>query len=451
MTMKTTVDGLADPPGNSKSSKLGVWMCTALVVGNMIGSGIFLLPATLSRYGPISIGGWLFTSAGALLLALTFSRLSQMIPSAGGPYAYCRAGLGKFTGFLIAWGYWIGLWSGNAAITVAMLGYLGIFISEISHNSSLAVGIAVVTIWFMAWINCHGIRSAGVFQVITTILKTLPLAAIAIFGLFQINPEHFTTVNTSGLSNFSALTSSSALCLWAFLGLESATVPAENVHNPEKTIPRATVMGTLFAATLYITATISLMGLIIPADLAYSTAPFADAATILWGPAGTVIVGIAAVISCLGALNGWTLLTAQIPMAAARDGLFPASFARISKRGTPIHSIVISSALVTLLVLGNYSRGLVDAFNFIISLAVMTTLLPYTMSTVARLILQIRERERLGTAISRHDIIISLLTFLYSIWALSGIDMETLCWGFILLAGGVPVYVWVLWKNRPSP
>ncbi|GAA4648954.1 amino acid permease [Kistimonas scapharcae] len=449
MTIETTVDGSAGLPGNGKKSKLGVWMCAALVVGNMIGSGIFLLPASLGAYGPISIGGWLFTGAGALLLALTFARLSQMIPSAGGPYAYCRAGLGKFMGFLIAWGYWIGLWSGNAAIVVAMLGYLGIFIPEINQNPMLGAGIAVGTIWFMAWINCRGVKSVGVFQLVTTILKTVPLVAIAIFGIFQINPEHFTTINTSELSNFNALTSSAALCLWAFLGLESATVPSENVHNPEKTIPRATVLGTLFAAVLYIIATTSLMGLISPADLAQSTAPFADAAAILWGPAGTVVIGVAAIISCLGALNGWTLMTAQIPMAAARDGLFPESFGKISKRGTPALGIIISSVLVTLLVLTNYSRGLVGAFNFIISLAVMTTLLPYTMSTMARLVLQIREREKLGTVIPKRDIIISSLAFLYSLWALGGSGMETVYWGFLLLIGGIPAYIWILWKKSP--
>ncbi len=426
-------------------------MCAALVVGNMIGSGIFLLPATLANYGTISLGGWLFTGIGAILLALVFSRMSQIIPSAGGPYAYSRAGLGEFAGFLIAWGYWIGLWSGNAAIVVAMVGYLGIFFPSVVENPLLGAGISIAAIWMTAFINCRGIRSAGTFQLVTTILKLLPLGLVTLVGLFAINPENFSAVtfNLSGESNFTAISSTAALCLWAFLGLESACVPSENVENPKRTIPLATILGTLFAAVLYILATISLMGVINPADLAQSTAPFADAARLLMGPVGAMVVGVGAVVSCLGALNGWTLLAAQIPMAAARDGLFPQSFCKLSSRGTPVISIIISTVLVTLLVLVNFNKGLVGAFNFIISLAVMTTLLPYTMTTMSKLVLMLGRKKECGKPmLNTLDIIITVLAFLYSLWALAGSGHETVYWGFLLLIAGIPVYVWIEWQKR---
>ncbi len=426
-------------------------MCAALVVGNMIGSGIFLLPATLASYGTISLGGWVFTGVGAVLLALVFSRLSQILPSAGGPYNYCRTGLGDFCGFLIAWGYWIGLWSGNAAIVVAMIGYLGIFFPEVTANPVIGASVAVSTIWIVTWINSLGVKTAGIFQLVTTIIKLLPLALVTLFGLFHLNPEHFASMNfnTSGQGNFSALTSTAALCLWAFLGLESATVPSDDVDNPKKTIAKATIYGTLFAAVLYILATVSLLGMINPADLATSTAPFADGARMLIGPIGAILVGAGAVISCLGALNGWTLMTAQIPMAAARDGLFPEVFGKLSSKGIPVIGMVISSILISILVMTNFSKGLVDAFNFIISLAVMTTLLPYTMSTIAKLALLLGRKHKDGRPLlTAKEVIMTFLAFSYSLWALAGSGKETVYWGFLLLVVGLPVYIWIVWKKR---
>ena len=415
----------------------------------MIGSGIFLLPSSLAALGPISIGGWLFTGIGALLLALIFSRLSRMVPGAGGPYAYSREGLGNFMGYLIAWGYWIGLWTGNAAIVVAMTGYLGVFLPVVTENPVAGMLVSQATIWFFAWLNIRGVKDVGAVQVITTLLKLVPLIAVTFGGLFYLTPENFFTVNLSDQNHFSALTSSAALTLWAFLGLESATVPSENVKDPERTIPRATIYGTLFAALLYIIATVSLMGLISPEQLAGSTAPFADAAIQLWGEWGGYAVSIGAIISCLGALNGWTLMNAQVPMAAARDGLFPPAFSKLNKRGTPALGIIINSAMISILLMANFSRGLVDLFNFVINLAVMTTLLPYTMATVAYLILKLRDNKA-ASPLKPADAVLALLAFAYSVWALAGSGMETVYWGFLLLLAGIPIYIWMLWKQHDA-
>ncbi|MGY0217583.1 amino acid permease [Endozoicomonadaceae bacterium StTr2] len=443
--------------GNSSTSnttsgkrQLGIWMCTSLVIGNMIGSGIFLLPSSLAALGPISIGGWLFTGAGALLLALIFSRLSQMLPSAGGPYAYCRQGLGEFMGYLIAWGYWIGLWTGNAAIVVAMTGYLGTFFPVVSNNPIIGMIVAQSAVWILSWLNIRGVKNVGTMQLVTTVLKLLPLLAITVGGLFFMAPENFSPVNLSEQSNFGALTSSAALTLWAFLGLESATVPAENVKDPQRTIPRSTILGTLFAALLYIIATISLMGLIPPAELAGSTAPFADAAIRMWGQWGGYAVSIGAIISCLGALNGWTLMSAQVPMAAARHGLFPACFSRLNRKGTPAAGIIINAIMISLLLAANFSRGLVELFNFVINLAVMTTLLPYTMATVAYVLLKIRGTQT-DSQLKTSDVVIAALAFIYSVWALAGSGPEIVYWGFLLLLAGIPIYLWMKWQQRHQP
>ena len=216
---------------------LGLWMCTALVVGNMIGSGIFLLPASLASFGPISIAGWVATSFGAVVLALVFGRLARLVPKTGGPYAYTREGFGDFAGFLIAWGYWIALWAGNAAVAVAFAGYLGYLVPAIGQSNLAGLMVALAAIWFLTWVNIRGVAAAGAVQVVTTVLKILPLLLIATVGLAYVEPSNFTPVNASGQSNAAAIAACAALTLWAFLGLESATVPAGDVEQPEKTIP----------------------------------------------------------------------------------------------------------------------------------------------------------------------------------------------------------------------
>jgi APA family basic amino acid/polyamine antiporter len=433
---------------NTPAPELGLWMCTALVVGNMIGSGVFLLPASLAPYGALSIFGWLFSTTGAVLLALVFARLSRMVPQTGGPYAYTKAGFGDFAGFLVGWGYWISTWSGNAAIAVAFVSYLGVFLPILNTGGMLAAAAAIATVWVLTFVNGIGVRTAGIVQLVTTILKIVPLTFIGIFGLFYMNGKNFALSHAGGEPVFTGITSAAALALWAFLGLESATVPADNVIRPEKTIPRATILGTLLAAVVYILGTVAVMGVIPQAALKTSTAPFADAAKAMWGDWAGYAVAAGAAISCFGALNGWILLQGQLPRAAAIDGLFPIFFKRLSSRGTPVAGLVVSSILITLLVMANYTRGLVGMFTFIILLSTLTTLFPYVLSTMSLLMIFIRERERFRREPILGSSIIAVLAFAYSLWAIGGSGQETVFWGFLLLMGSVPVYVWIKHSQR---
>jgi APA family basic amino acid/polyamine antiporter len=429
----------------SGDQSIGIWTCTALVAGNMVGSGIFLLPAALSAYGSVSLLGWIVTAGGALLLALLFSALCRALPAAGGPYAYTRAGLGDFAGFLVAWGYWISLICGNAAIAVAMVGYLGVFFSPVAGNGSTAALTALAALWLLTMINLRGVRSAGRMQILTTLLKLLPLLAIIIFGLFDLDMDHFAEFNRTEQSNFGAFTATATLTLWAFLGLEAATVPADHVRDPKKTIPRATILGTSVVSVIYILSTVAVMGLLPPEVLAVSEAPFADAAALLWGDWAAWLVAAGATVSCFGALNGWLLLTGQVPMAAARDGLFPASFARESARGVPALGLIISASLATALIGMNYTRGLVGLFTFAILLSTMTALVPYVFSAAA----QLRLLALAGTLATRSAITIAAAAFVYSFWTIAGSGQDVVYYGFLLLLAGLPVYVW-LTRGRPS-
>ena len=415
--------------------RLGLWMATALVVGNMIGSGVFLLPASLGAYGGVSLLGWLFTSTGALLLAVTFARLARVLPKAGGPYAYTRAGFGDFAAFLVAWGYWVSVCAGNAAIAVAFVGYLGFFVPALSASPAAGAVAALGSIWLLTWVNARGVREAGGVQLVTTVLKLAPLIAIGTFGLVFLEWKNFAPFNVSGDSTFSAVSATAALTLWAFLGLESATIPAEDVERPDRTIPRATVIGTVIAAVVYVLSTVGVMGVIPPERLAGSTAPFADAASAMWGPWAAGLVAAGAAVSCFGALNGWILLQGQMPLAAAMDGLMPRVFGLVSRRGTPVASLVISSVLVTAMVATNYTKGLVAEFTFVILLATMTVLVPYVLSALA--LVRIAGRARPWIAV------VGLLAFVYSMWAILGTGREAILWGCALLAAGVPVYVWM--------
>ncbi len=428
-------------------NKLGFWMCTSLVVGNMIGSGIFLLPSSLAPYGAISLIGWVITATGSILLALVFARLSQMIPKIGGPYAYTREGFGDFAGFLVAWGYWLSIIAANAAIAVAFVSYLTIFWPLLAQNNLLAAVVAVGSIWMLTYVNSIGIRSAGFVQLITTILKLVPLTIIAVFGLFYFDSANFTQFNMEGQSWFSAISATVALTLWAFLGMESGTIPADNVINPKRTIPRATVFGTIFTAILYILGTVSVMGIISPGQLANSTAPFADAATLIWDSWAGYAVGIGAVISCFGALNGWILLQGQVPLAASIDGLFPKFFRRLSARGTPVNALVFSSVFITILMAMNYTKNLVELFTFVILLATLTCLVPYVFTAMAELMIFIKQREKFNGQKLFGSSVIAVFAFLYSILAIIGSGKETVYWGFVLLMAGIPVYVWIKWKQ----
>lgn len=430
---------------------LGLWLTTALVAGNMIGSGVFLLPSSLGEYGGIGLVGWLVTGAGAMLFAATFARLARLFPRPGGPYAYTRRGFGDFAAFLVAWGYWLSICAGNAAIAVAFVGYAGYFWPALSHEPILSAAAAVATVWFLTWINARGVREAGIVQAVTTVLKILPLVAIGTFGLVFFRFEHLRPFNASGMPTLSAVAATAALTLWAFLGLESATVPAGEVTEPERTIPRATLLGTGVSSLVYLLGTAGVMGVLPPAVLATSTAPFADAASSMWGPWSAGLVAAGAAVACFGALNGWILLQGQLPMAAAMDGLFPSLFARRSRRGTPTLGLVLSSVLVTAIVATNYAKGLVAAFTFIILLATLTTLIPYVFCSMALVLAAIRGDasvdggHRLGP-----PILVGSLAFVYSLMAIVGAGRDTVYWGFVLLMAGVPAYVWVV-RDLPDP
>ncbi len=435
----------------SPNAKLGFWMCTALVVGNMIGSGTYLMPAALAPYGGVSLLGWLITGTGSILLALVFARLGQWMARSGGPHAFTRAAFGDFAGFLVAWSYWVACWTGNAAIAVGFVGALAKFFPAIAQSARLGAGLAVGSIWVCTLINIRGLRTAGMVQLITSVLKYVPLVLVGIFGIGYLRPSAFVPFNPTGQPLMGAMSTTMTLTLWAFLGLECATVPAGDVEDPQRTVPRATIWGTVFTAVAMVIACSTVMAIVPRAQLAESTAPFADAATILWGRTAGYIMAGAATIACFGALNGWTLVQGQVAQTAADDGLFPTQLSALSKRGSPAVALASTSVLVSILVVTNYTGSLVSVFTFVILLSTAANLVPYLFCAVAALQLMSKRLLPEGAEMPGPGFVaVALLAFAYALWAFGGSGKESVYWGSILMLGGLPLHVYMGWKQRKA-
>lgn len=419
---------------NPEPKPLGQLALIALVVGNMIGSGVFLLPAALAPYGAASLLGWAVTLAGALLLAIVYAWLARAIRNHGGAYGYARRAFGDNVGFVVAWSYWVCTWSANAAIAVAFAGSLGAVWPAATATALRSGACALGALWICTAVNLAGVREAARVQVFTTLLKLVPLVLFGVVGLAWVHAGAYRPFNPSGLPLLGVACSVAALTLWAMLGFEAATVPTGVVRNPERTVPRATVIGMLVAGIATMMACTVVIGLLPLDQLRSSGAPMIAAAAQVWGPTAGLGLAVVATISCFGALNGWVLLQAQTPLAAAQDGLFPARFGRLDVRGTPAFGLLLSSCLASALIGANYSRTLVALFTFSILLSTATTLLPYVVSVLAWW------RIERGAHWSRR--LLAAGALVYALWALVGTGAESLLWAGVLVTLGLPVLLW---------
>ena len=424
--------------------KIGLWSSTALVTGNMIGSGIFLLPATLAAFGGIGLMGWLYSAIGALLFTLVFRQLSQRLPETiGGPYAYVKFMLGDFWGFLVGWGYWVSIWCTNAAIAVAFVGYLSVFIPEINHNTPLAISCGLSAIWGLSAVNSLSIRTVAWVQKITTVLKLLPILAIGFIGIFYIDWSLINFDNLSGQSDFQAISAVTTLTLFAFLGLESATVASGRTKNAAKTVGQAGMIALGITGVTYILSSVAIFGILPPEVLQDSSAPFADAASVFWGQKAKYIVAAGAIAATLGALNGWLLIQGQIPLASAQDGLFPKIFARVNRHGAPIIGIAISSVLASTVLTFRFSEQLAQVFGFMMNLSTLSVLTPYLMTIISLLLLLKKDAipNRMMQAVS-------YLSIAFCLWIIYGCGLEVVAYGSLLVLAGIFIYFTVIKSKK---
>ncbi len=430
--------------------RFGLTTAMALIMGSIIGVGIFNLPTSLASYGPISLVSMALTTVGALALALLFAALSRRLPADGGPYAYSRVAFGNRVGFANAWSYWITAWAGNAAIAVGWVLYVEEFINT-GHDKWGSILLVLVGLWIPAAINLSGVKNMGSVQVVTTILKFAALAVVSTVGFLYVSSANYTPFNVSGEGAIGAIGGGMAIALFSYLGVETAAVAAGKVKDPDRNIPKATIFGTLATAVVYMLSLTAVFGILPTATLAKSTAPFSDVVNSMFGGswAGD-LMSIAVIISGFGALNGWTMICAEMPRAAAKDGLFPERFERLNRKGMPAFGIVASTALASIAMAINYmgSDG-ATVFTTLVLMTGITAAIPYGYSALAQIKWRRADHQRLVTPHFVRDMTVAVLSLVFSvlfIWYSRNTGQSFwVYWAPFFLAGGamllgIPVY-----------
>ena len=436
--------GTSASPLSASASSLGLPSATALVIGSIIGTGVFTMPAVMAGAGTSSILTLTAIAVGALLLGVMFGQLTKRIPHhEGGLYAYARHEFGDFAGYLVAWCYWITCWAGNAAIVSSWVLYVEELFGIGNPSNWTNFGIALTGLWVPAIINLIGVRQMAIFQGVTVVLKFLPLLAVATVGWFFIDTGNFGAFNASGGSLYDAVNLAAGVALFSFIGVECASIAAGRVRDPRRNVGRASIIGTAASGLLYVAVTAAVMGLVPHDELVDDGAPFVAAFENMFDGAGWVgkLVALTAVISGIGALNGWTMVTAEMPFAAAKDGLFHPAFAKVNRHDVPWFGILASTVVASLLMAWSYSgeTGL-KVFTYLVYLSVVTVAIPYFLSACAQLAYLVSGRRTVqGWALTR-DLAVAIVGGLFALWVTFAAGYQSVYQSMLLLLLGVPIY-----------
>lgn len=416
--------------------RLGLVAAMALVVGNMIGSGVFLLPASLAPFGWNAVAGWVMTTAGAMVLAYVLVGMTRALPEAGGPPGFVTTAFGPTAGFFVSWIYLVSIWTTVATIAVAAVSYLSNMIPMLSAGAFRPALAALALVWLLALLNLRGVRAAGGFQIVTVAIKIIPLIVVIVIAavLFASGEAQVTPVDAVPVTPGS-VNAAATLTLWALVGFESASIAATRVRNPEVNIARATLWGTALTGVLYLLVC-SAIALLLPMDIAAaSPAPFATFVARFWNPGAAALVTLFGVVSCVGALNGWTLLQAEMSRDMAERRLLPQWFAVTDARGTPRRALLVSTVIASLFVAMNGSRSMQALFEYLLLLSTSATLWLYLACAMAAWRLRVcRALAAIGGV--------------YALWTLWGAGIGASGMSFILMALGLPIWLWTRRSER---
>ena len=408
------------------SRMLGKWMSAAMVVGTMIGSGIYLLPTTLAPYGYNLVIAFLLTGFGTMCLAFALARLSAAIP--GGPFAYVDRAFGETAAFLTLWSYAISQIVGVAGVAVAVAGALGHVIPAVAAGPGL-IAVALATIAALTIVNLGGARSAGVLQVITTLIKIIPLVAVVAFVAVRFGTAQPVEQLEPVPIGIAAITTAGALMLFSLTGFEAAAVTANVTKDSTSTVPVATIAGTGFTTIIYLLSTVAALMLLPSTIAAKSSAPFADAIAPILGPAAAVLVTLIAAVSAFGTENSLLLFAAEVTrtIAGARD--LPAVFRKSNSIGAPVGALLICASIAALLVLASSSKNFVPLYVFLTLVSTVNALVLYIVCAAAAL--------KLG-ATGKWPIV-AIIAVLYSVLMFVGSGLKPVLWGFALALAGLPI------------
>lgn len=454
-----------------KEKKWGLFILTSLVVGNMVGSGIFMLPSTLAQTAsPLGVTfAWLLTGAGVLMIALVFGKLSMRRPDlTTGPQSYARELFdsprkGNIAGFSMVWGYWIANWISNVAIITSFAGYLSTFfpimrdpsILFVFGNQEIELGrfvtfiICTVLLWGTHFILVTNLNVAGKLNAVATITKIIGFALFIVAALFTFQKanlgDFYTPIVTSDGETYglpSQVNMAIISTLWAFVGIESAVILSGRAKSP-RDVSRATVFGLLIALAIYMGITLLIMGVLPQDELRASDKPFVDALSVMIGDNGATVMALLAVVSLFGSTIGWILLSAEVPFQAATKGVFPAYFAKVNEKGNPVRALTMTNAMSQIFIFSVISGTISEAYTFLTTSATLAYLIPYLVSALffLKLILkgqtyELDKRPRIT------DGIIAMLALIYSLWVIiSGVaDLKTFLLGIGLFIAGIALY-----------
>lgn len=404
-----------------------------------------MLPVSLAFYGTFGLFGWALTSLGAVFLGLVFANLSQRFTKSGGPYTYACEIFGRFVGFEVAWTYWFANIISNLAVVISFVSYLSIAFPVLAERPVYSFMVGLGALWASVGINLVSLKLFARVQLLVTIIKILPLIALSAIGIFYVDWSNLYPFSLpQGITPWQAIIATMSLSIFSFIGIESATIPSENIEHPKKVVARATVVGTLIAAIIYIWIAMVIMGVLGAGKLSMSQAPFADAFGQMFGSRCAYLIALMAAFSCFSTLNGWILLQGQIPLAIARDNLFPKILGRQSEQGAPVAALLISASFMSILLFLNYGASLVDQFSMIVNLTSFSILLPYLCSGLADFVLLWKEGKK--ARVSWGAMIVAALATFYAVVAILGVGHQSFLMGLGLVVVGIPIF-WVMKKE----
>ena len=410
------------------SRQLGFWMSWSVVVGTMIGSGIFMLPASLAPFGVNAIAGWIVSGFGAVALAYSIGRLARA-GDGGGIQSYIEQAFGPLVAFLATFAYWISSWAALAAVSLAGAAAIGRLLPALSGNMAVAL-VAVAILWFFQATNALGARSTGRLAVLAALLKILPLAAVlVVFFQVELGGGSMAALAPMPLT-LDNIAAASAITLFAMLGFENAAAPVDKVKDPRRTVPRALISGTVFVALLYLLVSSAILLLLPIEAVSNSNSPFADAIGRGWGEAGVVLAAIGIAISAAGYVNVNVLVTGELGYSMALRRELPGFLARTIGGNTALNAQLLGTALASGLILANMSKGTADLFTFVALLTASATLWLYLASALAAL----KQRPG-GWALAA-----VLAGLAFTLFAFYGSGLEANLWSLALLGSGGLVY-----------
>ena len=426
--------------------KLSLFDVTNLVIGAIIGADIYVASSFGAGFlGPFSLVVWVVAGLIAIVIALCFAQCAMMLPKVGGPYAYAKRAWGPFAGFIVGWSLWLAEWISLAVFPLAFTRYLMFFVPNLDVLTQSLVKLVFVA--FLAVTNIVGVRAAGKVNDALTLLKMAPLVFFVIAGLtwIFINP-------TVALANFSPFTpfgfagfgSAVVLIFWAYAGFEISTIPADDVEQPSKNIPKAVIIGILVVTVFYLTTNVILFAVRNYSQLAPDTAPLAAASNgilssnVALALFGGLLVGIGALISVAGSDESGMIGTARLGYALAADGLFPKIFSKIhAKFKTPYASVIIQSvtALAAALL-----APLFGGLSLLISVSVFFLAIAYLATSAS--VFPLRKKNPVPNAVyGKRNMVIPVLGIVFSVYLITQCSLYQIAIGVLLLVVGIPIYI----------